>query len=98
MAPLPKSPRAGPVFSSGLPPLVVDALQRGQKIEAIRLMREITGVGLKEAKDLVEVSPHAAVRGGLSPGEMPRTGRAIWIAVAVALLAWLLYVAMRRPG
>ena len=98
MATAPKVPRAGPVFSSGLPPLVVDALQRGQKIEAIRLMREITGAGLKEAKDLVDASPHAAVRSGLSPGEMPRTGRAIWIAVAVLLLAWLLYVAIRRPG
>ena len=29
-------------------------LQDGQKIEAIKLFREITGVGLKEAKDAVE--------------------------------------------
>jgi hypothetical protein len=27
---------------------------RGNKIEAIKLMREMTGLGLKEAKDLVE--------------------------------------------
>ncbi len=92
------TPLAGPVFSNGLPPLVIEALQRGEKIQAIRLMREISGVGLKEAKDLVDASPHAAVRSGLSPGEVPRTGRAIWTIVAVVLLAWLLYVAMRSPG
>ena len=98
MATPPKVPLAGPVFSSGLPPLVIDALQRGEKIQAIRLMREITGVGLKEAKDLVDASPHAAVRSGLSPGEVPRTGRTIWAAVAAILAAWLLYVAVRSPG
>jgi hypothetical protein len=30
------------------------ALARGNKIEAIKLYREVTGVGLKEAKDAVE--------------------------------------------
>ena len=91
-------PLAGPVFSSGLPPPVVDALQRGEKIQAIRLMREITGVGLKEAKDAVDASPYAATRSGLSPGEVPRTGRAIWAVIAAMLVAWLVYLAMRSPG
>ena len=98
MATPPKVPLAGPVFSSGLPPLVIDALQRGEKIQAIRLMREITGVGLKEAKDLVDASPHAAVRSGPSPGEVPRTGRAIWAAVAAVLVVWLVYQAIRGRG
>ncbi|MDP3858152.1 MAG: ribosomal protein L7/L12 [Stagnimonas sp.] len=31
------------------------ALQRGDKIGAIKALREVTGLGLKEAKDLVEV-------------------------------------------
>jgi ribosomal protein L7/L12 len=35
---------------------VQDALQRGQKIEAIKLYRQATGVGLKEAKDAVEAA------------------------------------------
>ena len=91
-------PLAGPVFSAGLPPLVIDALQRGEKIQAIRLMREITGVGLKEAKDAVDASPHAAERSGLSPGEVPRTGRAIWGAVTAVLVVWLVYLAIRSPG
>jgi hypothetical protein len=37
-----------------LPPGVVEALQRGEKIRAIKFYREATGVGLKEAKDFVE--------------------------------------------
>lgn len=33
---------------------IVELLRRGQKIEAIKLYRERTGLGLKEAKDAVE--------------------------------------------
>lgn len=36
------------------PAAVVDAVRRGQKIEAIKRYRELTSVGLKEAKDYVE--------------------------------------------
>ncbi len=38
----------------GLPPLAVRALMKGQKIEAIKLMREERGVELTEAKEVVE--------------------------------------------
>lgn len=37
-----------------LPASVMAALQSGNKIDAIRLLREQTGLGLKEAKDAVE--------------------------------------------
>jgi len=37
-----------------LPREVVDALQHGQKIQAIQHYRKATGVGLKEAKDFIE--------------------------------------------
>ena len=39
---------------SSLPPEVVDALRKGNKIEAIKRLREATGVGLAEAKGAVE--------------------------------------------
>jgi ribosomal protein L7/L12 len=39
---------------SDLPPNVIDALQRGKKIEAIKHYRNATGVGLKEAKEVIE--------------------------------------------
>ena len=35
-------------------PDIRDALQKGRKVEAIRLVRERAGIGLKEAKELVE--------------------------------------------
>ena len=35
-------------------PEVIDLVHQGRKIEAIKLHRERTGVGLKEAKDVVD--------------------------------------------
>ena len=50
-----------------LPVQVLSALARGDKIEAIKLVREMTGLGLREAKDTVEgkrgfhgAPPHAS--------------------------------------
>ena len=37
-----------------LPENVVEALRQGQTIEAIKLLRLATGLGLKEAKDAVD--------------------------------------------
>jgi ribosomal protein L7/L12 len=37
-----------------LPPEVINALLNGQKIQAIKLYREASGVGLKDAKDFIE--------------------------------------------
>jgi hypothetical protein len=39
---------------TNLPLDVVDAVKRGNKIGAIKRYRERTGVGLKEAKDVIE--------------------------------------------
>ncbi|AIK84159.1 50S ribosomal protein L7/L12 [Corynebacterium glutamicum] len=41
---------------SGLHPDVVALLQQGKKIAAIKRHRELTGAGLKEAKETVEAS------------------------------------------
>ena len=38
----------------GIPQEVVDLAQSGNKIQAIKLYRERTGVGLAEAKDVVD--------------------------------------------
>lgn len=38
----------------GLPEPIRDALRRGRKIEAIKLYREATGAGLREAKDAID--------------------------------------------
>jgi hypothetical protein len=41
-------------MSHRLPPAAVEALARGDKIEAIKITRQHTGLGLKEAKELVD--------------------------------------------
>ena len=70
-------------------PAVADAIKKGNKIEAIRILREKTGLGLNEAKDVVdrfrgqsmgnERAPEPPKieqklsRPGLAPGEVPPT-------------------------
>jgi hypothetical protein len=43
-------PNSDPIRSPG----IQDALRRGNKIEAIKIYRELTGVGLAEAKDAID--------------------------------------------
>jgi len=43
-------PNSDPVIS----PQIQDALRRGNKIEAIKIYRELTGVGLAEAKQVID--------------------------------------------
>ena len=45
---------ATPTAEPGLAPEIQDALRRGNKIEAIKIYREMTGVGLAEAKDAID--------------------------------------------
>ena len=49
-----------------LPPDAIDALARGETIEAIKRVRAATGLGLKEAKDLVDAYRHP---GGSATGQ-----------------------------
>ena len=39
---------------SGVSPEIMDLVQRGQKIQAIKLYRQETGVGLREAKEFID--------------------------------------------
>ena len=48
-----------------LPPQAVDALRRGNKIEAIKLLRQASGLGLAEAKgiiDRLDTGAHASAK------------------------------------
>ena len=84
---------------AALPFAVAAALRKGDKLEAIRLMREKGGLGLKEAKDAVEAygrEQGAAADYHRAPGEVPRRGGAGWlvfvlVVVALALLARRLF-------
>lgn len=84
-------PEAGePDAPFTLPPEAIEALKRGNPIEAIKIIRKVTGAGLAEAKGLVDhiqkgmkgARPSAPMhvahphipRPGLGPGEVPRGG------------------------
>jgi hypothetical protein len=43
-----------PEPSAPLPPEVIEAFRRGSPIEAIKLLRKSTGLGLKEAKEVLD--------------------------------------------
>jgi ribosomal protein L7/L12 len=49
---------ADPSSDPALSPQIQDALRRGNKIEAIKIYRELTGVGLAEAKAAIEKAEH----------------------------------------
>lgn len=84
---------------ASLPAQVVQALKAGDKLEAIKLLRQHARIGLKEAKDRIDAlgQPGDA---GLAPGEVPRTAGRIgtWLTVAAlaALALWWLF--LRDPG
>ena len=55
-----------------LPPPVLEALNGGNKLEAIRRLREITGLGLAEARDQVDQYQRG---GSAHVPEMPEDAR-----------------------
>ena len=85
------APKALPA-GAPLPVQVQEALDQGNKIEAVRRLRGLTGMGLKEAKDAVEGEIDNAGPGasdGLSPGQV-RGSSGLWrwlVALAVLGLA-----------
>jgi len=72
-----------------LPEPVVAALKRGNKIEAIKLLRVQTGLGLKEAKDAVEASG-IEPDDKAAPGATSAGGSVGWLiaTILVAVAAW----------
>jgi polar amino acid transport system substrate-binding protein len=81
-APSPLAP-GGP-----LPAQVREALDQGNKIEAIRRLRGLTGLGLKEAKDAVEAAGVGQGQSAdLSPGQVRSSNGIWWWLIALAVLA-----------
>lgn len=72
---------------------VVSALQQGKTIDAIKAVRQETGLGLKESKDLVEAyvrrQPGLAAAISAQQAESRRSV-VIWaiVAACLALIAW----------
>jgi len=83
-----------------MPIEAVAALQRGNKIEAIRLYRAHNRVDLKQAKEAVdafEASSPTPAAPGLAPGEVPPSKNGVWwLAAFVIGLAILGFMVLRR--
>jgi len=73
--------RSAPSGSRELSANVVEALDQGNKIEAIRRLRAETGLGLKDAKDAVEGKAPAP-----TSDERRGSGSLGWLLVAAVLL------------
>lgn len=73
----------------------ISALQRGNKIEAIKLVRQEQGLGLKEAKDVVEayLEKQPALQASLAAAQSGSGRRALlWLALllGIGVLVYLL--------
>ena len=92
---------------AAVPSAALSALAKGNKVEAVRLTREATGLGLAEAKQLVENHQNPAagdfghLPSGIPTNPMAEPGRVsqggskllpIVIVVLVVVLAWLYFV------
>jgi hypothetical protein len=76
-----------------LPPEAVSALERGEMIEAIKIVRQVTGLGLKESKDAVDA--HLAANPALRERNAVASidsGRRLLIVLALFALAGLALV------
>ncbi|HEY8244947.1 MAG TPA: ribosomal protein L7/L12 [Casimicrobiaceae bacterium] len=91
------TPGAAQQANRALPPDAARALARGDKIEAIKLARAETGLGLKEAKDWVDAQAATPqMPTGLAPGEVPRhEGFGLWIVVIVLIVAAAYFLVFR---
>ncbi len=76
-----------------LPPEVVEALRANRKIEAIKLLREATGLGLREAKERIEAEATPAQGAGAPTVKRGTRGAGpVLIALIVAAVAAYLWL------
>ena len=78
---------------ASLPMAVAAALRTDDPAQALRLLREKTGLGLKLAKDAAEPLGSKALTGssGLAPGEVPRSNNSRWLTAVLVAAAFLAY-------
>ena len=88
-----------------IPPGVLEALKQGNKVEAIRLMRESTKLGLTESKALVDMLDKAkgVIGTAQAVAKMAQAVRPVSTAKPVGPVTMRpavapLHVPLRRPG
>ncbi len=89
-----KVEKRAPPMPDELSPAVMSAIVSGKKIQAIKLLRQETGLDLREAKALVDVlSAQQGVESGTpTPGFSEEGGAKGLVAIGVAaVFAYVLY-------
>ncbi len=79
----------------GLPPLAVSALMKGQKIEAIKFVREERDIELTEAKEVVEeyILSDPVIQAELKNVRRNRSGFGwILLLIVLGILIWYFVV------
>ncbi|MCH7314346.1 50S ribosomal protein L7/L12 [Acinetobacter sp. ANC 3882] len=79
-----------------IPPEALDVLRAGQLIDAIKITREKTGLGLKESKDLIDQylqdHPQEQVQIQEQLAQRSRGGIKIFILILFILAAFIWFV------
>lgn len=89
--PVPTRPELATRLAEGLPPSgelpaeVLEVLAHGGKIAAIKRLRELTGLGLKEAKDAIDAAPVPAGGGRSRTPTVAAPAGGAWKLVLVLL-------------
>lgn len=83
-----------------IPDRALDQLTRGSKIEAIKIVRVELGLGLKEAKDMVEdyLDTHPEVMSRLRTADASRAKSFYGYVVIILALAVLVYMYVTNHG
>lgn len=81
------------ITDDDLPPAVIRAIQQGRKIEAIKLLRESTGLGLANAKVLVDKAArhHAPKKAAPPIVEEQSSVGSLLTALLLVVLAFAFY-------
>jgi len=89
--------RSGDV--GAFPLAAVTALQGGKFIEAVRIVREAHGIGLKDAKDAVDrfVASEPLIRSRIEAVRSERRRNALLWGIALALVAGLIVYLLAKP-
>ena len=97
-----RRPASAAIVAAPNPPPAAPAAAspQGSRIEAIRRLREKTGLGLAQAQDAVDSSRREGllVSSRHAPGEVPRSGRGAWLVAVLAAAAILGYLLFGRSA
>ena len=89
------------IEGSAIPEQAIAALRQGQKIEAIKLTREATSMGLKESKEAVEayLDSNRGVRESFDSAQTPLvSGSLLSLVTAAALITAAVWWVLFRDG